>query len=46
MRGLNPAGGFFYIVHDTIKLYLKQAKGRPDYQWLENGTMVKIYFGA
>jgi len=46
IRGLNPAGDFCYIVHDTIKLYLKQAKGKPDYQWRDDGTIVKSYFGA
>ena len=46
MRELNSTGDFCYIVHETVELYLKQAKGRPDYQWLENGRMVKTYFEA
>ena len=38
-------GDFCYIIHDTIKLYLKQVRGRPDYQLLDNGTMVNKYLG-
>ena len=45
IRGLNQAGDFCYIIHNAIKLYLKQVRGRPDYQLLDNGTMVKNYFG-
>jgi len=45
IRGLNQAGDFCYVVHDTTKLYLKQVRGKPDYQVLDNGTMFKKYFG-
>jgi len=43
IRGLNISGDFCYIVRDTIKLYMKKATGKPDYQWLDNGTMVKNF---
>ena len=46
IRGLNISGDFCYIVRDTIKLYMKRAAGKPDYQWLDDGTMVKKFFGA
>lgn len=45
IRGLNAAGDFCYVMHDTMKLYMKQSQGRPDYQLLDDGTMVKTYFG-
>ena len=32
-------------MYDTMKLYMKQSQGRPDYQPLDDGTMVKTYFG-
>ena len=45
IRGLNSAGDFCYVMHDTMKLYMKQSQGRPDYQLLDDGTMIKTYFG-
>ena len=45
IRGINAAGDFCYVMHDTMKLYMKQSQGRPDYQLLDDGTMVKTYFG-
>jgi len=29
----------------TVKLYLKQNRGKTDYQLLDNGTLIKRYFG-
>jgi len=46
VRGLNISGDFCYIVRDTIKLCMKRAIGKPDYQWLNDRTMVKKFFGA
>ena len=45
IRGLNSAGDFCYVMHDTMKLYMKQSQGKPDYQLLDDGTMMKTYFG-
>ena len=32
-------------MHDTMKLYMEQGQGKPDYQILDDGTMMKTYFG-
>lgn len=45
IRGINASGDFCYVIDDTMKLYMKQSRGRPDYQLLDDGTMIKTYFG-
>ena len=45
IRGLNTAGDFCYIIHNTVRFYLKHTKGKVDYQLLNDGSLVKRYYG-
>ena len=45
IRGLNTAGDFCYIIHNSVRFYLKNSKGKIDYQLCSDGTLVKKYFG-
>ena len=45
IRGLNMAGDFCYVMHDTLRFYLKYNGGKIDYQLLNDGSIIKQYFG-
>ena len=45
IRGLNVAGDFCYIIHNSVRFYLRNCKGKIDYQLLDDGTLVEQYFG-
>ena len=38
-------GDFCYVMHNTVRFYLKYNGGKIDYQLLNDGSMVKQYFG-
>ena len=45
IRGLNMAGDFCYVMHNTVRFYLKCNGGKIDYQLLNDGSIIKQYFG-
>ena len=46
IRGVNAAGDFSYVKPETLRFYLRKSKSKPDYQWENNGTLTKHYFGT
>ena len=46
IRGVNAAGDFSYVKPETSRFYLRKSKSKPDYQWENNGTLTKHYFGT
>ena len=45
IRGLNVAGDFYYVIPGSVEFYLKQWKGRADYQVQADGTLLKNIYG-
>ena len=45
IRGLNAAGDFCFVTPGSVKFYLRETKGKIDYQLQTDGTLLKKYFG-
>ena len=45
IRGLNAAGDFCFVTPGTVRFYLREKKGRIDYQLKSDGTLFQEYFG-
>ena len=42
IRRLNAAGDFCYVTPGTVKFYLRETKGKVDYQLETDGTMQQV----
>ena len=45
IRGLNMAGDFCFVTPSTVEFYLRETKGKVDYQLESDGSMRQFYFG-
>ena len=45
IRGLNTAGDFCFVTPGTVEFYLRETKGKVDYQLESDGSMRQFYFG-
>ena len=45
IRGINTAVDFCYVQPKTVKYYLKFCAGKPDYQLLDDDTLLQCTYG-